>query len=191
MKNSSGVTLVELIVTLIIGAFMLLTVGIILVYSQVLWQKSSQTSDIQTEGLSARAIIGYSFRNATTNLSGYPFVLDGSGHSLRYTSIDPANSTYVLSRIRLSGKEVLYDYWLASTDALSQHVWFATTAASAGSMRLFSDVQSLHILEAGTDLQAVSFSVRQMRVTDQSSGGYIQRTTTFTIKGRNRYNEQE
>jgi type II secretory pathway pseudopilin PulG len=192
MKKSSGVTLIELVIAIIISGFMILSIGLLLIYSQEMWLKASSRSVVSGEALSAQNRISYKLRSATN----MPFTFPGGSNWVQFISTDktvwPPLGTYVKNEMKQRGNTLIYQYWYAHTDAYG-NTWYASSVDGTAPEILMSNVQSVNIQPAGSanggDNNALRFCIEQQMAYANvgSTSSFIVNATTFTVKIRNKW----
>jgi hypothetical protein len=163
-RNLAGVTLIELVITMFVGGILFLTIGMIIIYSQVSWRKAMITSDADRSFGYAKKKLIYLMRTATTPPAIYsydpafsdPFIIDPSAGGERLEFQTLANNggvkTYALGRISRDAatKNMIYEYWYANTGGgTPPQLTYNTGAAPAVREVLMGNAEQLNFNFAG------------------------------------------
>lgn len=202
--STSGLTLVELTVSILISTMLFLIVGAIMVYSKEAWEKAVQRTALEQDFRYCLRKLEFEMRGASTEPSRSTLLhTSASGALTTFFHIDGANSDevtfqnvdykvgkYVLNRVRRESDKLRYESW-----------YFTTSASAIPQTLVFPSVsnppdESLIILEnvknvtMSYDTHAPSGhdAVRMRLATERSpafSSAIILRSThTFTIRTR-------
>ncbi|MFA5858060.1 MAG: prepilin-type N-terminal cleavage/methylation domain-containing protein [Elusimicrobiota bacterium] len=156
--RESGFTLIELLITIVISSFIVFSIGMILIQTQLSWQKGRGTINQDADSRYCRLMIERELRKATSVYVGTP------ASAIRVWTIYGDTET-----IRQNGTNIeLY------------------SVATGSTLILLQDVVTLQfVLMPGSDCAQVNFT--QRKVTDMSSGGAVSLNTSFVVQFRNKF----
>lgn len=170
---SPGLSLVELVVTLVIGAIFFFMVGAIIIYSQDSWFRSKQVSDALDDYQFASRRLNYMVRQGTTE----KFPEDGSvGTNLpswTFSVYDPGTKATQYNQITKQGSNLV-------------RVYGPTDPPAANTEILMRNVSSVRVDYDGAHSWAV-VTVTQTTPTSNLNHGSVTRSRTITVHRNKTY----
>lgn len=116
--SSPGLTLVELVVTLVIGVIFFLMVGAIVIYSHQSWLRSKQISDALDDHQYASRRINYLARQATTDSFPATGAKEEGKASWNFKIYDWTSKALVDNEIAKSGTNMVRKHGAAASQEL-------------------------------------------------------------------------
>lgn len=179
-RYETGMTLIEMLVSMVISAVIFIFAGLIIIYTIESWKKAEEMTRMINESRGFRSIFEFQVRSAVTDpTGGSSYNFRQSGNTLIFDVVDrtTGSARYKRDRFIRSGEFLEYNYTYAETGGGGLISYPATTD---GVMMLLGDISNLNYTVDSTD---VSVDLEQTR--NLPSGKQINVKTKFKIKTRN------
>jgi hypothetical protein len=199
--DQAGLSLVELVITMIISGVLFVTIAMIIIYANQSWIKAARVTEALRGSRIAKKTMEYQIRSAITmpatffasttepfmvTSSSEPFEIANDGQSIKFNVIDRSKgSVYKLDRFRRDdSNNIMYDYWYAYTDSFNNTTY---THWPSSSVLLLQDVQKFSVtrLDFNPTTNVKIDIIQATNPSGQAGGQVILSTTSFNIKTRN------
>ncbi len=160
----AGMTLVELLITIIISSIMALTAGVVLFHTQVSWFRSVDKVQVEQNLRVMRAMVEYEIRSSTGIAAGAGdrIFLDPAGQRISYVTL-PAGQFHSIYR---QGSRILLN--TGNADQV-----------------LLDNVTGFSISRDNVERNRFRFSIVQRVVYDNTTGAAVDRQFSFDVYSRN------
>ena len=201
-RGQSGLSLVELIITMIISAILFITIAMIIIYANQSWIKAARVTQALQGSRIAKKTMEYQIRSAITvpasfsastnepfvMSAGAPFEIAPDSQSIMFNVVDRNNGdVYKLDRFRMDNNnyQILYDYWYAYTDPSTGNTTYSHYPSST--VILLQDVQNMFItaMDSNPTTNIKVDIIQANNLLGVTGGQVMVSTTTFSVKTRN------
>jgi prepilin-type N-terminal cleavage/methylation domain-containing protein len=212
-KEPAGFTLIELMISVVLGGILFFTVGMIIIYAQVALQKAMRSSGLNDDYRGFQRRMEYEMRGATSkpyylSTGGYylvdgtynadPFINDAGPNSVLFYTVDrsiaaPARKIKVHRVYEDSTNHtIVYKFWYARTTPGSPpHIWLqegqkdgTLPSRTDTVLRDLRELQALLFTLSGAKTEVVRVDTVQKKVIHQGSGAAKTEMRSFTVKTR-------
>jgi len=138
-KTRSGITIIELVITMVIGTMLVSVVGILLVSGQRAWNRTYNSAHKQIKGDAQDVMIRFSSIGRKSNRIDYT-IYDISGSTFTPTVPQTANPEEVVS-----GDAVEFRYWDVELDSEDSHALMDVTKTATAYALFYLDDEKLKV----------------------------------------------
>ena len=203
--NVAGVSLVELLITVVISGVLFASIGMVIVYANQAWQKSYALNSVLNDSRAAKDVIKIQLGAAVTRsfmfqymgmvtpgtcqtcyiahipMDKYSYISPANPDVFAFNSIDKSNNRFKFNQYIYDdvNKRILYDYWYATTNAYNNAMYTGLGNEEV----LVNNATGMTVTAINDTEYQVSITQSQQPV--NGSAAQIIMTTTFIINARN------
>ncbi|MHB9154481.1 MAG: PilW family protein [Endomicrobiales bacterium] len=170
-RGNSGFSLIEVVVSLVIGTIFLVALGTMLIYTFVSWFKSRDSAEMWNDYRYSRQKMEFLARQSVGTDN---FTPNAGNTSLEFNTVDRVTGQKVRNQFRISDNDIMYEWW-----------YVGSTSHNPELMMKNADALQFLVVNPPGGKQAIQVTIRQRRTSSYTSNAVVRSSHTFLIESRN------